>query len=117
VIAAVKRIKAHGIDRARRPQSQRVHVPATPADDRRVVGGGHDGLIGSPNGPRCAVWKLFGLDETAEIDVVRHLRAGELPGVAERQPFLWIFLLPAISDDLAKQAVIVADAVAVGRNS
>ena len=51
------------------------------------------------------VWKLSVSTETAEIDVVYHLGAGELPGAAEREPFLWIFLLLAVSDDLAKQAV------------
>ena len=50
----------------------------------------------------------------AEVDVVDHLGPLELPRVAERQPVLRIFLLPAVLDDLAEQAVVVADAVAVG---
>ena len=48
------------------------------------------------------------------MNVVKHLRPRELPRVAERQPFLRIFLLPAVLDDLAKQSVVIADTVAVG---
>ena len=58
--------------------------------------------------------KVCGLDAAAEMNVVDHLRPRELPRVAERQPVLRIFLLPAVLDDLAKQSVVIADAVAVG---
>src|SRR5581483_2358239 len=52
------------------------------------------------------------LDAAAEMDVIDHLRPLQLPGIAEGQPFVGIFLLPAILDDLAEQAVIIADAIA-----
>ncbi len=55
-------------------------------------------------------------DAAAEMHVVDHLRPLEFPGVAEAQPFVGIFLLPALRDDLAEQAEIVADAVADGGN-
>jgi len=59
----------------------------------------------------------FGLfDAAAEMHVVDHFRPLEFPGVAEAQPFVGIFLLPALRDDLAKQAEIVTDAVADGGN-
>src|SRR6266567_7691025 len=54
---------------------------------------------------------------TAEINVVDDFRPREFPGVAEGQPVLGIFVLPAVLDDLAKQAVVITDAVAAGRNS
>ena len=38
----------------------------------------------------------------------------KLPGIAEIQPVLGIFVLPAVADGLAEQAVVVADAIAVG---
>src|SRR5437868_3133137 len=44
-------------------------------------------------------------------------RPRELPWIAEGQPFLRVFLLPTVLDDLAEQSVIVANAVAVGGNS
>ncbi len=44
--------------------------------------------------------------------LIDHLRPLEFPGVAETQPFVGIFVLPALRDDLAEQAEIVADAVA-----
>ena len=46
------------------------------------------------------------------MHVVDHFRPLEFPGVAEAQPLVGIFLLPALRDDLAEQAEIVADAVA-----
>ena len=54
------------------------------------------------------------LDVAAEMHVVDHLRPLEFPGVAEAEPLVGIFLLPAVRDDLAEQAEIVADAVADG---
>ena len=39
--------------------------------------------------------------------------ACDLPGIAEGQPVLRVFQLPAVADDLAEHAVIVADAVTV----
>src|SRR5579872_6308401 len=51
-------------------------------------------------------------DTAAEMNVINHFRPLEFPGVAEAQPLVGIFLLPAIVDDLAEQAEIVADAVA-----
>ena len=53
-------------------------------------------------------------DAAAEMHVIDHFRPLEFPGVAEAQPFVGIFLLPALRDDLAEQAEIVADAVADG---
>ena len=52
------------------------------------------------------------LDPAAEMDVIGHFRPLEFPGVAEAQPDVGIFLLPALIDDLAEQPEIVADAVA-----
>ena len=51
-------------------------------------------------------------DAAAEMHVVDHFRPLEFPGVAEAQPFVGIFLLPALRDDLAEQAEIVTDAIA-----
>jgi hypothetical protein len=53
-------------------------------------------------------------DRAAEIDSPGYLRPLELPGIAERQPVFGIFVLPAILDGLAEQAMVVADAIAVG---
>ena len=50
------------------------------------------------------------------MHMVDHGRPLEFPGVAEAQPFVRIFLLPALRDDLAEQAEIVADAIADGGN-
>ncbi len=52
----------------------------------------------------------------AEPDVMDDLRPLELPRIAEGQPVLRVFLLRAVLDHLAEQAVVVADAVAAGRD-
>ncbi len=51
-------------------------------------------------------------DAAAEMHVVDNLRPLEFPGVAEAQPLVGIFMLPALRDDLAEQAEIVTDAIA-----
>jgi hypothetical protein len=111
IIALVEGVEFQRVGRARRPQSQRVDVLAAPADDRRVIG---DRLHGLGRMPDRAVAALVVdmLDAAAEIDVIDHFRPLQFPGVAEAEPFVRIFLLPALIDDLAEQAVIVADAVA-----
>src|SRR5437667_39944 len=47
----------------------------------------------------------------------RNSRPAEFPRVAEGQPILGIFLLPTVADHLAEQAMVVADAIAAGRNA
>ena len=86
-------------------------MPAAPAHDRGVVGDRLDGLVGPPHRPRAR------FDPAAEVDVVADFRTRELPGIAKRKPLLRVLVLPAVADDLAKQAVIVADAVAVRGNA
>ena len=68
-----------------------------------------------PGGAVAAV-DVSALDAAAEIHLVDHLRPLEFPGVAEAEPLVRIFVLPALRDDLAEQAEIVADAVADGGN-
>jgi hypothetical protein len=42
------------------------------------------------------------LDIAAEMDVIGHFRPLEFPRVAEAEPDVGIFLLPALIDDLAE---------------
>ncbi len=56
------------------------------------------------------------IDMAAEMNVIDHLGPLEFPGVTKTQPFVRIFVLPALRDDLAEQPEIVADAVADGGN-
>src|SRR5580700_9245934 len=117
MIAAVEHVEAQRIDRPGRPQPQRVDMRAAPADDRRIVGDGLDRLFGVPDKSRVTAAPGYRLDPSAVIDIVGDLRPLELPGVGEGQPFLRKFLLPAIVDDLAEEAVVVADAIAAGRDA
>src|SRR5262249_19189438 len=117
MIAHVERIEAQGIDGSARPQAQGIYVSAAPPHDRNIIGDRLEGLGRMPDRAYDAGRRNRHLDPTAEVDIVDHFRPGELPRIPEGQPFLRIFLLPTVPDDLAKQSVIVANAVAVGRNS
>ena len=57
-----------------------------------------------------SVFDVF--DAAAEMHLVDHFRPLEFPGVAEAEPFVGIFVLPALRDDLAEQAEIVTNAIA-----
>ena len=117
MIAHVERIEAQRIDGSGRPQAQGIYVPATPSHNRDIIGDRLEGLSRVPDRAFDAGGRNRCLDPTAEVDVVDHFRPSELPWIAEGQPFLRVFLLPTVPDDLAEQSVIVANAVAVRRNS
>src|SRR6266852_3944822 len=111
IIAGVEDVELERIGRARRPQPERVDVLAAPADDRRVVGYRLHGFRRMPD--RAVASLVVGmLDAAAEMDVMDHFGPLEFPGVAEREPDVRIFLLPAMIEDLPEQAEIVTDAIA-----
>src|SRR3954463_3222283 len=85
---------------------------ATPADNGRVIGDGFDRLARTPDRTVIPLAVRGGLDAAAEVNVVDHLRPRQLPWIAEAQPLVGIFLLPALRDDLLEQPEIVANAVA-----
>jgi hypothetical protein len=115
IVAGIEHVELERVGRPRRPQPQRIDVLAAPAHDRGVVGDGLHGFRRIPD--RAVAAFLFDVfDAAAEMHVVDHLRPLEFPGVAEAQPFVGIFVLPALRDDLAEQAEIVADAIADGGN-
>ena len=114
MVARIEDVEPHRVDRARRPQAQRVHMRASPADDRRVEGDSLDGLVGMPHGARRAAMDMDRLDGAAEVNIEAGLRTLEFPRIAERQPGFGIFLLLAVLDDLSEQPVIIANAVAPG---
>src|SRR4051794_7235207 len=84
---------------------------AAPADDRGVVSDRLHGFTGMPGRAVASLFIDMG-DIAAEMHLVDHLRPLEFPGVAEAEPLVGIFLLPALRDDLAEQAEIVTDAIA-----
>ena len=114
VVAAVEGIEADRVHGACRPQPQRIDPLAAPADDRRVTGGGHQLFCWFPL-PLLAVAGLDAQDHlAAEADLIGRLTPPEFPGVAVLEPVFRQFHLPAVLDLLAEQAVVIADAVAVG---
>ena len=88
-------------------------MPAAPADDRRIVGDRFDRLGRMPDVAGALVVVLDHFDPTAEADRVIVFGTDEFPRIAVDEPVLRRFLLPAAANDLAKETIVVADAVAV----
>ena len=63
-----------------------------------------------------AVGQTRAVDVAAKADVVDDFGPGELPRIAERQPVLGIFVLPAVLDGLSEQAVVVTYSIADRRD-
>ncbi len=88
-------------------------MPAAPADDWRIVGDRFHRLGRMPHVVGALVVVLDHFDPAAEPDRIIVFGTDELPRIAVDEPVLRRFLLPAAADDLAKETVVVADAVAV----
>src|SRR5690606_24478525 len=116
VVAGIEALQVQFTLGASPPQSQGVDAVAAPASDWRVVGHGADALSPVPEVARLAL-AGNGRNAAAEADQVADLGPFELPGIAEIQPAFGLLLLPAVDDGLAKQAVLVANAIAVGGNT
>ncbi len=87
-----------------------------PAHHRRVIGDGVHPFARAPAQAFVPIGQCFRRYLAAEADAVANLGAREFPRVAEGEPFLREFLLPAIAQDLPEQPVVIADAVAKGGN-
>src|SRR5262249_60403720 len=105
--------------RRRGPRHQPRHVGGVPgpAGDRRVVGPRPPALGRIPESARGRVTAAEIFPRAAEADRVGGLAVVELPRIAAREPFLGQLLLPAVVDALLEQTVLVADAVAIGRDA
>ena len=79
VIAAVEGVEPQRVGGARRPQAQRVDVLAAPADDRRVIGDGHDGFARAPDMRQRAVGEPRAFDMAAKADRRRRSPAARTP--------------------------------------
>src|SRR3569832_1201461 len=92
-------------------------MAAAPAGDRRIVGNGVDALRRIPGrrGRLVVAAEIF--DGAAEADRIVRLGALELPRNAAGEPVLRPFQLPAVVHSLLELSVLVADAVAIGRNA
>ena len=110
VVASVERVEVERFDRLGLPQAQQVR--------RRHAKPGHGRVVGDPldhplRNPADTVGAVLGvrLGASAELHVEGDLRSADLPRVAETQPFVRPFDLPAVVDRLVEDAEFVADAV------
>ena len=105
------------IGHTRRPQPQRVDVAPAPTCDRRVVRHGRYFFRRIPDRARGGIVAADIFDRSAEADRTAGIGTREFPRIAVREPILRQFLLPAVLQALLKQAVLIANAVAIGRNA
>ena len=93
VVTGVEGGEVEGFRRHRRPQPQGVGRAHAVAGNRRVVGDADHGAV-------------------ADLHRVAPFRANHLPGVTEGEPGIGALVLPVGADALAKDAELVANAVA-----
>src|ERR1700722_19124233 len=88
-------------------------MPAAPTHHWRIVGDRLHRLRRMPNVVRAGVVALNHFDPTAEPDRIIVFGSYEFPWIAVDEPVLRRFLLPAATDDLTEEPVVIADAVAM----
>lgn len=117
VVTGVEALQVQVFHRPGTPQPQRVDAGTAPADNRRVISNGAHGFVRRPSLDHFpgGIFQCF--DAATKADRVRHFRAFEFPWVAEVQPALGLLLLPAIDNRLAKQAVLITNAIPMAGNA
>src|SRR3974390_3413790 len=83
MLALVECVEPHWVSCTRGPQSQRIHVATSPADDWSVVRNRFECLVGLPDGARDTPWAGGSPHAPPEMDVVDHLWPFESPRIAE----------------------------------
>ena len=81
------------------------------AEDKRVVRYAGDDLVRHPAHPQPVVFVDVLLRVAAELDVDRPFGPHQLPRVAEAQPLVGLFDLPAVDDFLVEDPEFIADPV------
>src|SRR5262249_60232687 len=98
---------------ARAPEAHGVDGVVAEAGDRGVVGHAEHRSGVGPVHAEAAFSVADELGAAAELDLVRDLRARDLPRGSELQPLVGALDLRALPDDLVEDAELVAQAVAV----
>ena len=115
VVARVELLEVELLHRPRAPEPQRVHRPRTVAGNRRVVRGGQDILRVDPVLGEPSPVVEVRVDSAVELDPEAIALARDLPRIAVPEPTIRDLDLLAGDDPLVEDAVVVAEAVAVGR--
>ena len=110
IIPPVEPLKIKQRRRLRAPKPQRVGPFALPADHRRVMRRGQHRLARHPT-----LAPVAHLDRAFEPDRVLCLRPLKLPRMALGQPVFRRLDLPPAFKPLTEQAMLIADAIAIGR--
>ena len=96
------------------PQPQRIAGADAETEDRRVIGHALDDGARDPAHAVAAQFIMARLGVAAELHVIGDFGPGDFPRVAETQPFVGGFHLPAVFDCLIEDAEFIADAIADG---
>ena len=116
IVADVECLEVEGFAGLGLPQPQDVAGVDLVAQDRGVVGNPPHRAVGNPAHPEMALLVDIPFGPAAHPHLNAHFGPAYLPGIAELEPFVGIFHLPAILDPLIEDAELVADAIADGRH-
>ena len=117
VIAAVEDGEVEGLRRLGLPEPERVRRVGHVTQDRGVVRHTHDDFVRYPAHSQAVVLIHIGFGGAAEFHLHRPFGPRQFPRVAEPQPLVGLFHLPAVDDLLVEDAELVAYAVAHRRNA
>ena len=116
VVTHVKLLKVEGFRCFRFPKAQGIGRVDLVSKDRHIVRNTPDYLRRNPAHPIAALIVIVSFCVTAEIHIDGSIWTTDFPGVAQAQPLVRNFDLPAILNLLAEDAEFVPDAVADCRN-
>ena len=117
VLAAVEHVDPEPLGGARRPESEDVRRAVARADDRDVVRDSLEHLPVHPHVLKPSIGELHLLHVPVEEDRDAVLRADHLPRRAVFEPVVGRLLLPSVLELLLEHAMLVAEPVAVTRQS
>ena len=98
------------------PQPQQAHCINAKTGDRCIVGHAFDDALRNPANLPAAGVRCIHFRVTAQLDLEGILRPGNLPGVAQLQPVVGPFDLPAILQLLIEDAKLITNTVTDRRN-
>jgi hypothetical protein len=115
IVPGVEGVDAEGRDGSSRPEAQRIDGRTAVAGSQLIEADRVD-VVGADPAVLRALGVLERLDAAAELDRVARIAGRQLPHVPEAQPAARHLALAALlADHLREDSVIVADAVADGR--
>src|SRR5208337_2600301 len=115
-VTGVEAFNVERLDGLCGPEAHGVRGVGAVAEDGRIVGNSTNQLFRIPADVETAISVAVPFGMAAEFDFDSVFGALQCPGIAEAEPFVSGLHVAAVVDLLVEDAVLVADAIADGRN-